>query len=291
MAATILDGKALAQARRAQIQEEVARFRAETGIPPGLAVVLVGDDPASRIYVRNKERACQAVGIASEQHHLPSSTSQAQLLSLIDRLNRDPRIHGILVQLPLPPHIDERAVIEAIHPAKDVDGFHPANVARLVLNQEGLRPCTPAGILALLDHAGVPLAGTEAVVVGRSNIVGKPLAMMLLHRDATVTLCHSRTRDLAAVCRRADLVVAAVGRAELIRGDWIKPGAAVIDVGINRQPDGSLKGDVAFDEAVQVAGAITPVPGGVGPMTITMLLENTLQAARQLAAGPSEATR
>src|SRR5690606_31814546 len=192
---------------------------------------------------------------------------------------------------PLPPHIDERAVIEAIHPAKDVDGFHPANVARLVLNQEGLRPCTPAGILALLDHAGVPLAGTEAVVVGRSNIVGKPLAMMLLHRDATVTLCHSRTRDLAAVCRRADLVVAAVGRAELIRGDWIKPGAAVIDVGINRQPDGSLKGDVAFDEAVQVAAAITPVPGGVGPMTITMLLENTLQAARQLAAGPSEATR
>lgn len=287
MAARILDGKALARERRAQIKEDVAHFQAETGVQPGLAVVLVGDDPASRIYVTNKEKACQAAGLYSEQHHLPATTSQAQLLELIGRLNDDPRIHGILVQLPLPEAIDERAVIDAIHPSKDVDGFHPINVARLVLNREGLRPCTPAGILELIDQAGTPLAGAEAVVVGRSNIVGKPVAMMLLHRHATVTLCHSRTQDLASVCRRADLLVAAVGRAELIRGDWIKPGATVIDVGINREAGGRLKGDVAFDEAVQVAGAITPVPGGVGPMTITMLLQNTLAAARQMVGDPS----
>lgn len=291
MAARILDGKALARERRAQIRDEVARFQEETGVQPGLAVVLVGDDPASRVYVNNKEKACQAAGIYSEEHHLPATTSQAELLELIQQLNQDPRIHGILVQLPLPPGIDERAVIDAIRPDKDVDGFHPLNVARLVLNQEGLRPCTPAGILELVDQAGTRLEGAEAVVVGRSNIVGKPVAMMLLHRNATVTLCHSRTQDLPSVCRRADLLVAAVGRAELIRGDWIKPGATVIDVGINRLADGRLVGDVAFDEAAQVAGAITPVPGGVGPMTVTMLLQNTLDAARRIVNGTSPGSR
>ncbi|BAS28997.1 bifunctional methylenetetrahydrofolate dehydrogenase/methenyltetrahydrofolate cyclohydrolase FolD [Limnochorda pilosa] len=287
MAAQILDGKALAREIREGVREDVARFQAETEVQPGLAVVLVGDDPASRIYVSNKERACQAAGIYSEEHKLPASTTQSDLLDLIGRLNRDPRIHGILVQLPLPDAIDEGAVLDAIDPAKDVDGFHPVNVARLVLNQEGLRPCTPAGILELIERAGTPLRGAEAVVVGRSNIVGKPVAMMLLHRHATVTLCHSRTRDLAEVCRRADVLVAAVGRSEMIRGDWIKPGATVIDVGINRQADGSLRGDVAFDEAVQVAGAITPVPGGVGPMTIAMLLVNTLTAAHRQVGAPA----
>lgn len=282
MAARILDGKAVAREIRERLKIDVANFLAASGVQPGLAVILVGDDPASRIYVTNKEKACQAVGIYSEEHHLPGSTSQAELLDLIARLNADAKIHGILVQLPLPDAIDEAAVLDAIDPAKDVDGFHPMNVARLVLNQEGLRPCTPAGILELIGRAGTPLKGAEAVVVGRSNIVGKPVAMMLLHQHATVTLCHSRTRDLAEVCRRADVLVAAVGRSELIRGDWIKPGATVIDVGINRQEDGSLRGDVAFDEAVQVAGAITPVPGGVGPMTIAMLLVNTLTAASRL---------
>jgi len=285
MSARIIDGKAVAAKVRARVRERAARFIARSGVTPCLAAVLVGEDPASRLYVRNKGKACLEAGMLSRQVELPAHTSEAELLGLIARLNADPLVHGILVQLPLPPHIDEARVIEAVDPRKDVDGFHPVNAGRLLTGRPAFVPCTPLGILELLDHEGVDLAGRRAVVVGRSNIVGKPAALLLLSRHATVTICHSRTADLPEVVRSADVVVAAVGRAGMIRGSWIKPGAVVIDVGINRLPDGRLAGDVAFEEAKEAAGLITPVPGGVGPMTIAMLLHNTLEAAIGAAAG------
>ena len=272
---TIIDGKVVAAALR----ERVAARTAALAFRPGLAVVLVGEDPASTVYVRNKDRAATAAGIAARTLRLPTATSETDLLGTIAALNGDDAVDGILVQLPLPPHIRARAVIEAIDPAKDVDGFHPINVGRLHDGTATLIPCTPLGVMKLLAHAGIGLRGARALVLGRSAIVGKPVAALLTAADATVTVAHSRTRDLAAECRRADVLVAAVGRAEMVRGDWIRPGAVVIDVGINRLPDGKLVGDVAYDEAASVAGAITPVPGGVGPMTIACLLENTVAAA------------
>lgn len=278
MAATIIDGKALAKEVRAQIKQRVAELAEKTGKKPGLAVVLVGENPASQIYVRNKERAATNIGFTSKVIRLPEETSQEALLDLVDQLNRDDAVHGILVQMPLPRHIDVDAVIRAIDPDKDVDGFHVVNAGRLMVGQEGFQSCTPKGVMRMLKHLGVKIAGKHAVVVGRSNIVGKPMAMMLLRENATVTVCHSRTADLGAITRQADILVVAVGRSELIRGDMIKPGAIVIDVGMNRDEAGKLHGDVAFSEAVEVAGAITPVPGGVGPMTIAMLMENTLES-------------
>jgi len=283
-AARVIDGKAIAAEVRRSVAAEVEQLKNEKGLTPGLAVVLVGEDPASQVYVRNKARQTTEAGMRSFEHRLPASTSEAELLSLIDDLNRSKDVHGILVQLPLPPQIDTRKVIEAIDPAKDVDGFHPINVGRLSTGERSLVPCTPAGCIILAKTVQPDLRGLEAVVIGRSNIVGKPVAQLLLREDCTVTVAHSRTRDLPGVVRRADLVVAAVGRPEMVRGDWIKPGAIVIDVGINRVEgaDGKsrLVGDVAYDEAAQVAGAITPVPGGVGPMTIACLLKNTVEAAR-----------
>ena len=282
MGATIIDGKAFAARVRAQVAGHVQRLRDEHGLIPGLAVVLVGEDPASQVYVRAKGRQTVEVGMASFEHRLDAATPEAALLALIDRLNRDPAVHGILVQLPLPGHMNADAVINAIDPAKDVDGFHILNVGRLGTGQRAMVPCTPLGCLMMLRAHHGSLAGMNAVVVGRSNIVGKPMAQLLLGDSATVTIAHSRTRDLAAVCRGADILVAAVGRPRMIPGDWIKPGATVIDVGINRiDHDGAtrLVGDVDFDSAVAVAGAITPVPGGVGPMTIACLLANTLTAA------------
>ncbi len=275
MAARVIDGKAVAAALRA----EVAARAATLPYAPGLAVVLVGEDPASQVYVRNKERAAKAAGFASETIRLPASASQAELLALIARLNHDPAVDGILVQLPLPAGIDPQAVIRAIDPAKDVDGFYPDNVAALALGTPFLVPCTPRGVMKLLAAAGIAPRGARALVLGRSNIVGRPMAALLLAADATVTIAHSRTRDLAAECRRAEILIAAVGRAEMVKGDWVSPGATVIDVGINRTAAGGLVGDVAYAEAAAVAGAITPVPGGVGPMTIACLLENTLIAA------------
>ncbi|UFN48896.1 bifunctional methylenetetrahydrofolate dehydrogenase/methenyltetrahydrofolate cyclohydrolase FolD [Roseomonas sp. OT10] len=275
MTARLIDGKALAARRRAALAERVAAlpFR------PGLRVVRVGEDPASGVYVRNKDRAAREAGLESETLHLPEATTEPELLALVRRLNDDPAVDGILVQLPLPAHIRTEAVLDAIDPAKDVDGFHPVNQGALALGRPGLVPCTPRGVMLLLEEAGVSPRGARAVVVGRSTIVGKPAALLLLGGDATVTVAHSRTRDLAAECRRAEILVAAVGRAEMIRGDWVAPGATVIDVGINRTAEGRLVGDVAFAEALPHAGAITPVPGGVGPMTIACLLENTVQAA------------
>jgi methylenetetrahydrofolate dehydrogenase (NADP+) / methenyltetrahydrofolate cyclohydrolase len=286
MGATIIDGKAFAARLRERVAGHVARMREEHGLTPGLAVVLVGEDPASQVYVRNKGRQTQEAGMASFEHRLPATTNQAELLALVERLNADPKVHGILVQLPLPPQISADLVINAISPAKDVDGFHISNVGLLATGQKAMVPCTPLGCLMLLrDHLG-SLQGAEAVVVGRSNIVGKPMAQLLLGDSCTVTIAHSRTRDLPAVCRRAEILVAAVGRPGMIGGDWLKPGATVIDVGINRVPapekgDGAsrLVGDVDFDSAAAVAGAITPVPGGVGPMTIACLLANTVTAA------------
>ena len=290
MSARIIDGKAAAATLRAAVGVEVERFRAATGRAPGLAVVLVGEDPASAVYVRAKGKATVEAGMHGVEHRLPATTSKADLLSLIARLNDDPLIDGILVQLPLPRHIDADEVLAAIDPAKDVDGFHIENVGRLGVGAEALVPCTPLGCLHRLKSTLGNLSGLDAVVIGRSNIVGKPMAMLLLGENATVTIAHSRTRDLAALVRRADIVVAAVGRPEMVRGDWIKPGATVIDVGINRVggADGKsrLVGDVAFAEAAEVAGAITPVPGGVGPMTIAMLLRNTLVAAHRRAGLP-----
>ena len=274
----VINGKAMALQLRRQLKQRVAALVERRGIKPCLAVVLVGQDPASAIYVRNKARACRKVGIETRDHKLPASTPEAELLELVRGLNADPAVHCILVQLPLPKGVNERAVIEAIDPAKDVDGFHPVSLGRLVAGEPGFVSCTPAGIMHMLDEVGVQLKGAEAVVVGRSNIVGKPVAHLLLARHCTVTICHSRTRDLGAVVGRADVVVAAVGYAELIRGEWIKPGAVVIDVGINRVDD-KLVGDVEFEAAHERASAITPVPGGVGPMTIAMLLANTVTAA------------
>lgn len=286
MAARIIDGKAIAQSLRETLAAEVEALSAR-GIVPGLAVVLVGEDAASQVYVRNKAAQTKAVGMRSIEHRLPADTSEADLLRLVATLNADDAVDGILVQLPLPPQIDAQRVIEAIDPEKDVDGFHPVNAGRLATGLPGLVPCTPQGSMRLVDSVRTDLAGLEAVVVGRSNIVGKPMAQLLLQRSCTVTIAHSRTRDLAEVCRRADILVAAVGRPELVRGDWIREGAIVIDVGINRVPapeagEGKtrLVGDVAFEEARARAGAITPVPGGVGPMTIACLLANTLQAAK-----------
>ncbi|TCP62258.1 methylenetetrahydrofolate dehydrogenase (NADP+)/methenyltetrahydrofolate cyclohydrolase [Rhodovulum bhavnagarense] len=285
MSATLIDGKAFAATIRDKVAGHVRRLHGEHGLVPGLAVVLVGDDPASQVYVRNKGAQTQEAGMASFEHRLPAETGEAELLALIERLNGAPAVHGILIQLPLPDHIDAAKVINAIDPAKDVDGFHISNVGLLATGQKAMVPCTPLGCLMMLrDHLG-ELSGLDAVVVGRSNIVGKPMAHLLLGENCTVTIAHSRTRDLAQVCARADILVAAVGRARMIPGDWIKPGATVIDVGINRVPapergEGKtrLVGDVDFDSAVQVAGAITPVPGGVGPMTIACLLANTVTA-------------
>jgi methylenetetrahydrofolate dehydrogenase (NADP+)/methenyltetrahydrofolate cyclohydrolase len=285
MSARRIDGKAAAQALRERVALAVSEFVRQSGRAPGLATVLVGEDPASAVYVRSKNRATAEAGMASFAHNLPDTTSEAELLDLIERLNSDPAVDGILVQLPLPPQIDSAKVIAAVDPAKDVDGFHALNAGRLATGLESLVPCTPLGCLHLLKAELGDLAGLEAVVIGRSNIVGKPMAQLLLNENATVTLAHSRTRDLPAVVRRADIVVAAVGRPEMVEGDWIKPGAVVIDVGINRVPTddgkGRLVGDVAFPEAAEHAAAITPVPGGVGPMTIAMLMRNTLVAARR----------
>lgn len=280
--AKIIDGAAHAKALRAELAAEVARLRAEHGLKPGLAVVLVGEDPASQVYVRNKVRFANEAGMASRDVRLPAEASEEEVVAAVRRLNADPDIHGILVQMPLPRQIDAGVVIAAIDPAKDVDGFHDMNAGRLLAGRPGLVPCTPLGIIRLLRASIGNLAGLEAVVVGRSNIVGKPMAVLLLRENCTVTVAHSRTRDLEEVCRRADILVAAVGRPEMVRGDWVKPGATVIDVGINRvEREGKTKlvGDVAFAEARAVAGAITPVPGGVGPMTIACLLANTLRAA------------
>ncbi|MET0051077.1 MAG: bifunctional methylenetetrahydrofolate dehydrogenase/methenyltetrahydrofolate cyclohydrolase FolD [Candidatus Thiodiazotropha sp.] len=279
MSAKILDGKAIAAELRANIKKRVEERSALGLRRPGLAVVLVGENPASQVYVRNKRKSCEEVGFDSQSFDLPSDTPQETLLDLIDRLNDDPSVDGILVQLPLPEQIDEEAVIERILPTKDVDGFHPYNVGRLALRMPILRPCTPKGIMTMLEHTGETLAGLDAVIIGQSNIVGRPMALELLAARCTITVCHSRTRDLAEKARIADILVAAVGRPEFVPGDWIKPGAMVIDVGINRTESGKLLGDVAFEAARERASWITPVPGGVGPMTIATLLENTLQAA------------
>ncbi len=280
---TIIDGKAIAQALRARVGEAVAEIGRAHGIQPGLAVVLVGEDPASAVYVRNKGKATVEAGLQSFEHKLDASIAQADLLALIDRLNRDDAVDGILVQLPLPAHIDAERVLQAIDPAKDVDGFHPVNVGRLWTGAPALAPCTPTGCMRMIRGVLPKISGREAVIVGRSNIVGKPMAAMLLAESATVTIAHSRTQDLQQRCLNADILVAAVGRPEMIRGDWVKPGAIVIDVGINRVPRGDgksrLVGDVAYDEAAPRARAITPVPGGVGPMTIACLIENALVAA------------
>lgn len=278
MTAKIIDGKGIAAEIRGDLAKQVSELTAQ-GKTPGLEVILVGDDPASTVYVRNKERACKEVGINSTVHRLPAETTREELLGLIDRLNNDKAVHGILVQLPLPAHLDEDEVINAISPKKDVDGFHPINAGKLLIGDEdAFVACTPAGCLELVKRTGVPIKGKNVVVVGRSNIVGKPAAVLFLREHATVTICHSRTEDLAAECRRADILIAAVGRPEMIKGDWVKPGAIVIDVGINRV-DGKLVGDVDFESAKEVASYITPVPGGVGPMTIAMLLRATVQSA------------
>jgi methylenetetrahydrofolate dehydrogenase (NADP+)/methenyltetrahydrofolate cyclohydrolase len=280
MPAKLIDGKAVAAALRAALVPRVAALAAR-GVRPGLAAVLAGDDPASRLYVRNKMRACSETGLHSEVHEFPADVSEAALLDRIARLNADPRVHGIIVQLPLPPALDAAPVLAAVSPAKDVDGFHAANLGALVQDRPGFVPGTPAGVMRLVDHAGVALTGRRAVVIGRSAIVGKPMALLLLQRDATVTICHSKTADLAAVTREADLLVAAAGRAKLVTAAMVKPGACVIDVGINRRADGKIEGDVDFDAVKEVAGWITPVPGGVGPMTVAMLIANTVQAAEQ----------
>ena len=282
MAAQIIDGKAIAAKVRGRIGSTVSTLK-EQGVTPGLAVVLVGDDPASRVYVGMKKKMCIELGMYSADHELPASTTEAELLTLIGQLNADARVHGILVQLPLPDHIDTDKVLEAISPDKDADGFHPYNVGRLAIGKPTFQPCTPYGVMVMLDEIGYDLKGKEVVVVGRSNIVGKPVALMCLSRHATVTICHSRTKDLPDVVRRADVVIAAVGRAEMVKGDWIKPGAVVIDVGINRVGEKKLVGDVEYAAAAERASAITPVPGGVGPMTIAMLLQNTLESAQRAA--------
>ncbi len=276
--AQIIDGKALAEKFRGLIKSEIS----EKHLEPGLAVVLVGNNAASQVYVRNKKKACAEVSIKSFDHTLPEETSEADLLKLINKLNADKSVHGILVQLPLPEHIDSQKVLNAISPDKDVDGFHPVNLGRLLSGQKGLRPCTPVGVMEMIDSTGYDLKGKHAVVVGRSNIVGKPVAVMLLERHATVTICHSRTVNLPEVVKAADVVVAALGKAEFVKGSWIKKGAVVIDVGINRTTEGKLVGDVEFAEASKHAGFISPVPGGVGPMTIAMLLKNTLNSCKEI---------
>ncbi len=278
--ANIIDGKAISVAVRAEIKEHTQTLIAETGVTPGLAVVIVGTDPASQVYVRNKRRACEEVGFYSEAYELPESTTQEELEALVDKLNADEKIDGILVQLPLPRHLDEHAILLRIDPKKDVDAFHPYNVGRIMIGDYAFLPCTPAGVMELIRRSGIDCTGKECVVVGRSNIVGKPMSMLLLQANGTVTMCHSRTKDLAEVTRRADILVVAIGKADFLTGDMVKEGAVVIDVGMNRRADGKLTGDVDFATVEPKASYITPVPGGVGPMTITMLMQNTLTAAR-----------
>ncbi|WP_411343017.1 bifunctional methylenetetrahydrofolate dehydrogenase/methenyltetrahydrofolate cyclohydrolase FolD [Paenibacillus sp. WLX1005] len=280
MAATIISGTQISKDIRQDIQQEVEKMKAQ-GAQPGLAVVLVGEDPASQVYVRNKEKACHDLGYYSEVHRLSAETSQEELLALVDKLNNQDNIHGILVQLPLPKHIEEKAVIDAISPIKDVDGFHPINVGNLVIGDDSLLPCTPAGVIEMIKRTGIDLSGKHAVVIGRSNIVGKPVSLLLQRENATVTMCHSRTANMKELTQQADVLVVAIGRANFVDASFIKPGAVVIDVGMNRLENGKLAGDVDFESAKEVSGPITPVPGGVGPMTITMLMQNTLVAARR----------
>ncbi len=280
--ARLIDGKAIAAEIRREIAADTEKFKKENGYAPGLAVVIVGEDPASQVYVRNKHRACEEVGFYSKGYELPATTDEETLLALIDTLNHDDSIHGILVQLPLPRHLDEEKILLAIDPRKDVDAFHPYNVGRIMIGNYDFLPCTPAGVMALLERSGVLIEGKECVVVGRSNIVGKPQALLLLEKNGTVTVCHSRTKNLKDVCRRADILVAAIGKPEFFDASYVKEGAVVIDVGMNRRPaDGKLCGDVDFKSVEPIASAITPVPGGVGPMTITMLMKNTFTAAKK----------
>ncbi len=279
--AKLIDGKQVSAQVKEQVREEAAAIYEKHGIKAGLAVVIVGNDPASRVYVNNKKKACEAVGFASYEYALPEETTQEELLELVETLNNDPKVNGILVQLPVPKHIDDTAIINAISPAKDVDAFHPENVGRIMIGDYAFLPCTPAGVMELIDSTGVEISGKKCVVIGRSNIVGKPMAMLLLHRSGTVTICHSRTQDLAAVTREADILVAAVGRANFVTADMVKEGAVVIDVGINRLDNGKLCGDVDFAAVEPKASWITPVPGGAGPMTIAMLMKNTLTAMKK----------
>ena len=281
-----IDGRALAQEIQAEVENEIGRLK-EAGVVPGLAVVLVGDHPASHVYVRSKVKTCQSLGMLSEKVELPADSTTEQVLESVDSLNRRSDLHGVLVQVPLPPQVDARRVLNSILPEKDVDGFHPVNVGRLVIGTEGFKPCTPYGVIHLLKRSGVKLAGAEAVVVGRSNIVGKPVALMLIQESATVTVCHSKTKDLGEVCRRADVLVVAIGRPKFVTADMVKPGAVVIDVGVNRLPDGKLCGDVDYEPLAQKVAQITPVPGGVGPMTIAMLMFNTVNSARRRAGLPA----
>jgi len=285
--ATVIDGKALAARVRADVAREVAQLTQRTGRPPGLATILVGDDAASAVYVGGKQKACAEVGIRGFDHRVPADAPEGEVVALIERLNADDEVSGILCQLPVPEHMDGVMLTGLIDRGKDVDGLTTASAGLLALGRDGLRPCTPTGVMLLLEEAGAEVRGAEAVVIGRSNLFGKPMAQLLLQADATVTVCHSRTQDLAEVCRRADILIAAVGRAEMVRADWVRPGAVVIDVGMNRTEAKGLVGDVAFDEVAAVARAITPVPGGVGPMTIACLLRNTLRAARMTPGGPT----
>ncbi len=278
---TIIDGRKISADIRAEVAEEVKKLKDEKGIAPGLAVIIVGEDPGSQIYVRNKQKACEETGIYSEKHELPGDVSEEELLSLVNRLNDDPQIHGLLVQLPLPKHIDEDRVIDAINVKKDVDGFTPINVGNMLIGKDCFLPCTPHGIIVLLERCGIDISGKDAVVVGRSNIVGKPAAVLLMHNNATVTICHSRTKDLASHTSRADILVVGIGQPKMITADMVKAGAAVIDAGINRGEDGKVVGDVDYEGVFDKVGAITPVPGGVGMMTVAMLMYNTLEAAKK----------
>ena len=283
MSAQLIDGKTLAQEIRQEIAKDIELLVGQTGVCPGLAVVLVGDDPASAVYVRNKKKACDTAGLYVDDHALSATTTQEELLKLIDQLNNDPKIHGILVQLPLPSQIDSQTVLNTVSPDKDADGFHPYNIGRLVAGDPVFVPCTPKGVMRMIESAGQSVKGKRAVILGRSNIVGKPVAMLLMHQHATVTICHSRTTDLPGMCKEADILVAAIGKAQFVKSDMVKPGAIVIDVGINRLDDGRLVGDVDFEPVKEVAGWLSPVPGGVGPMTIAMLLANTLEGAKRAA--------
>ena len=286
VAARLIDGKALALQVRERLATESAAVLAKTGMRPGLATILVGDDPASHLYVKSKQKACDAAGIYIDDHKLPTNTTQAELLALIEKENADPKIHGILVQLPLPKHIDSKVVLEAVSPDKDADGFHPYNFGRLVEGHPVFEACTPKGVIKMVESTGVSIEGKRAVVLGRSNIVGKPLALMLLQRNATVTICHSKTKDLPGVCREAELLLVAIGKAMFVTADMVRDGAVVIDVGTNRLPNGKVVGDVDFEPVSQKAGWISPVPGGVGPMTIAMLLDNTVESAKRMAGMP-----
>ena len=283
MSARLIDGKALAQTIRERIAKDVAELQARSGVRPGLAAILVGEDPASKLYVKNKQKACDAAGIYVDEHKLSTSTTQAELLTLIEKVNADPKVHGILVQLPLPKQIDSKVILDAVDPHKDADGFHPYNMGRLVEGTAMFTPCTPKGVIKMIESTGVAIEGRRAVVVGRSNIVGKPAALLLMHRHATVTVCHSKTRDLPGVCREAEILVVAIGKAKFVTADMVRQGAVVVDVGVNRLEDGTFVGDVDFGPVSERAGWISPVPGGVGPMTIAMLLDNTLESAKRVA--------